>query len=97
MHYQSNTYGASPAVKHLWCVGARILISEKVHFLTNTSLPLSIQKAGYRPACCHVISVHGGTGIALDVRLLTRLLSSRSEKYEYAYNKIECSCQDRPT
>ena len=72
-----------PAVKHLWCiVGACIVMSGKVHFLTNTTPPPHPKH--WPPACllpCYRFA-YGVGQAALAERLLTQLLSSRSEKYE---------------
>ena len=82
-HFPRETCPRTPLlVEHLWWVGACIMMSEKVHFLINTS-PLPRLKA-WPPACllpCYHFS-HTLGRAALAERLLAQLLSSRSEKYE---------------
>ena len=68
------------------CVGARIMMFEKVHFLTNATLPSERLATGLFAAMLSVCTVGR---VALRERLLPQ--------YEHTYNKIGCSCQHRPT
>ena len=65
-----------------------IMMSGKVHFLTNTTPPVPNPK-GWPPACllpCYQFA-HAVGRVALDGRLLTQLLSSRSEKYKFRHRR----------
>ena len=69
------------------------MMSEKVHFPTNPSDTPPPSKRLATELLAAMSSVY----TALAERQLNQLLSTRSEKYEYTYNKIECSYQHRPT